>query len=172
MNDATESFVYFAYGSNMLSRRLRERTPSATPIGVGYVSSRRLAFDKVSRDGSGKCDIEVTANATDRVYGVLFKISLTEKPKLDVAEGLGKGYKEEQIQVVMPNGYMHNAIAYSATEKEKALCPYHWYKALVIAGANEHKLPSDYIEWLRTFDSQCDHNDARRAKNESLLLAG
>lgn len=154
----------------MLSRRLKERTPSATPIGVGYVSNRRLTFDKVSRDGSGKCDIESTTKPTDRVYGMLFKISAPEKSKLDEAEGLGKGYKEEQILVVMLNGETHNAIAYVATEKEPALRPYHWYKALVITGANEHKLPTDYVEWLRTFDSQHDPNAERRAKYESLLF--
>lgn len=156
----------------MLSRRLKERTSSATLIGVGYVSGRRLTFDKVSRDGSGKCDIESTNKPTDRVYGVLFKILLSEKSKLDTAEALGMGYKEEQILIAMLNGETHNAIAYVATEKEPALWPYHWYKALVIAGANEHKLPTDYVEWLRTFDSQHDPNAERRARNESLLFCG
>lgn len=157
----------------MLSRRLKatNRAPSATPIGAGYVSGRRLTFDKVSKDGSGKCDIESTANLTDRAYGVLFKIAKSEKQKLGFEEGLGKGYKEETVIVITQNGEEYEASAYVATEKEPALRPYHWYKAIVIAGAVEHKLPLSYIEWLRTFNSQQDPNTERRAKNESLLFA-
>lgn len=167
----TNAFVYFAYGSNMFSRRLtaKERAPSAVPIGTGYVSNRRFTFNKVSRDGSGKCDIELAVNSTDRVYGVLFEISSAEKSSLDRAEGLGEGYREEQVQVVALNGEAYKAIAYVATEKAPTLRPYDWYKAFVIAGATEHKLPTEYVDWLRTFDSQPDPNERRRTINKSLL---
>ena len=72
---ALPKILYFAYGSNMLSRRLRapNRTPSAVAVGTGFVSGRRLTFDKVSTDGSAKCDIEVTTNPNDWAYGVLFE---------------------------------------------------------------------------------------------------
>jgi hypothetical protein len=58
----SDTFLYFAYGSNMLTRRLTlpARAPSAVCAGTGYVECHRLAFDKVSRDGSGKADIEAT----------------------------------------------------------------------------------------------------------------
>ena len=156
----------------MFSRRLtaKERAPSAVPIGTGYVSNRRLTFDKVSRDESGKCDIEITVNSTDRVYGVVFEISSAEKSNLDREEGLRKGYKEEQVLVVALNGKTYKAIGYVATKKDPTLRPYDWYKAFVIAGAKEHKLPTEYVEWLRTFDSQPDPDAKRRAENESLLL--
>lgn len=167
---AKAAFLHFAYGSNMLSRRLRARTPSATAVGVGYVSGRRLTFDKVSQDGSGKCDIATTANDTDRAYGVLFEIDVREKATLDRREGLGNGYREEEIDVVTDAG-TQRALAYVATAKEPALRPYHWYKALVVAGAVEHALPAAYLDWLRTCDSKQDPNETRRAKNEALLFA-
>lgn len=174
MTNLNNTFIYFAYGSNMLSRRLNEknRAPSASPIGNGYVSNRRLTFDKISKDGSGKCDMESTTNPTDRTYGVLFKISTSEKQNLDTAEGLGKGYNEEQVIVITQNGEEREAIAYIATNKKPILQPYHWYKDIVIAGAVEHKLPPSYIEWLRTFSSQQDTNTKRRAEQESLLFSG
>lgn len=165
-----ETFLYFAYGSNMLTRRLQERTPSATPHGTGYVEGRRLAFHKVSKDGSGKCDIENTGSCTDRAFGVLFSIASTEKPALDEAEGLGNGYKEETVLVQKSDGTAANAIAYIATTIEPAMRPYNWYKALVVAGATEHALPSSYVEWVRTFQSQPDPNLKRRTKNEKLLF--
>ncbi len=168
---ATDTFVYFSYGSNMLSRRVQaiERAPSAVAIGVGFVQGRRLTFDKVGRDGSGKCDIEVTMNPTDRAYGVLFRIRSAEKTGLDRAEGLGRGYGEENVRVVTTSGEC-TAIAYVATMKALTLRPYHWYKALVVAGAVEHGLPLGYVEWLRTFESQADPDTKRRAENEALLF--
>jgi len=165
----SETFLYFAYGSNMLTSRLTRRTPSATAVGIAYVEGYRLTFDKVSTDGSGKCDIEATSNAADRVYGVLFRISTAEAADLDVAEGFGHGYEKHEIKAVAASTKTR-AIAYVATAKDPTRTPYHWYKALVIAGAEEHALPQDYIATLRAVPSQPDPDSTRRMRNEALLL--
>jgi hypothetical protein len=110
-----------------------------------------------------------TDNREDKVYGFLFEIIASEKAQLDRAEGLRKGYREEKIEVITLSGPC-DAFTYVANKKEPALRPYHWYKALVIAGAIEHNLPQPYIECLRTFDSKPDPNIKRRAENESLLF--
>jgi AIG2-like family len=86
-------------------------------IGTGFVQGHRLPFDKVSTDGSGKCAIEETGNLVDRVYGVLFEISLSDSRSLDDAEGLGQGYRKGDIQVVRPDG-VTAAVAYFATERD------------------------------------------------------
>ena len=169
MSDKT--FRYFAYGSNMLTRRLKadERAPSAEFVDTGYTSRRRLTFDKRSRDGSGKCDAEETGNETDRVYGVIFEIKCAHKPALDRAEGCGKGYKLKTVEVITKQRTVL-AQTYIATIKGRALRPYHWYKALVVAGAVEHDLPNCYVEWLRVFESKEDPDPKRRAENEALLF--
>lgn len=165
-----EAFVYFAYGSNMLARRLRERTPSATVIGTAHVEGRRLAFHKVGKDGSAKCDIQAVNPVTEKAYGVLFRIACSEKVDLDRAEGLGEGYREENLLVQGDGGTKIAAKAYVATAIEPNLRPYDWYKGLVVAGAMENGLPAAYVEWLRTFDSQPDPDAARREHNEKLLF--
>ena len=154
----------------MLTRRLTPRTPSAKRLAVGYVPGRRLTFDKVSQDGSGKCDAEKTDRETDRVYGVVFQIASSEEEALDKAEGYGKGYDKEVVEVVTSDGAI-KAKTYSATTKEPILRPYRWYKALTVAGAVEHDLPFEYIEWLRTIDSDEDPDHERRKKNEAILFA-
>src|SRR4249920_812082 len=91
---------YFAYGSNMLTARLRERVPSATAIGIGRLEGHVLCWDKRSwRDGSGKCDAEYTGQRSDVVWGVVFEFELEEKPALDQAEGLGNGYMEKMVNI-------------------------------------------------------------------------
>ena len=161
---------YFAYGSNMLTRRLVERTPSARVLATGYVEGRRLTFHKVSKDGSGKCDAEQTTNTSDRVYGVIFEIDPSERKALDRAEGLNNGYNEAQVDVVTPSGTVP-AITYVATHKEPAMKPYRWYKSLTVAGAIEHELPLAYVEWIRAVESMEDPDVERRKNNEALLFA-
>lgn len=166
------TFTYFAYGSNMLTRRLTatKRAPSAKRVATGFCEGRRLTFDKLSQDGSGKCDAESTGIETDRVYGVVFEILSTERQALGEAEGLDNGYKEQTVKVMTFTGEM-DAMTYIATKKEPALRPYRWYKALALAGAVEHALPNAYVEWLRGVESVEDPNIERRIKNESVLFA-
>jgi hypothetical protein len=168
MATSSGNLIYFAYGSNMLLRRLKDRCPSANPIGTGFVAQRRLTFHKVSRDKSGKCDIERTSNLTDRVYGVLFQIAASEKQQLDDAEGLHHGYEEETVTVVTSAGEVQ-AKTYFATAKDSARRPYQWYKDLVIAGAVENNLPQPHIDWLRAIESIADPDPDSCAANERFL---
>ncbi len=164
-----KTFLYFAYGSNMLSRRLRQRTPSAITVTTGYVEGRRLTFHKVGRDGSGKCDIEATNLKSDRVIGIIYRISQAEKAALDKAEDLGNGYKEEHITVQQKEGTTSTAIAYVAIKTAPGIRPFAWYKDIVVAGAMEHGLPDAYIDRIRAFPSQPDPDSSRSARHEQLL---
>ena len=126
---ADERFLYFAYGSNMLTRRLRQRTPSARPVSTGFVDGYRLSFRKASRGrvrDSGKCDIEPTGANGDRVYGVLFSIVNSEAQALRDAEG--PGYDEKTMNVGTAQG-KETAIVYIANDIVSGLRPYDWYKA-------------------------------------------
>ena len=168
---STQTFLYFAYGANMFSRRIQSPNiaPSAIAVDIGFVQGRRFTFGKVSRDGSGKCDMEITNNSSNRAYGVLYRISAKDRENLNQAEGLGIGYNETSVQVVTAKG-TYTAMTYIGSYQEAALRPYQWYKAFVIAGAIEHELPTEYIEWLRTFEAQADSNADRRSEREALLF--
>ena len=168
MADLRETFLYFAYGSNMLTGRLSARTPSAVPLATAYAEGYRLTFDKVSTDGSGKCDIEATGNPADRVWGVLFRIATAEAADLDDAEGVGHGYRKGELEVMAATARTR-ATAYFATEKDPKRLRYHWYKAFVVAGATEHALPPEYIASLKNVASLQDPDASRRMKNDALL---
>lgn len=169
----TERCRYFAYGSNMLTRRLRaaDRAPSAEPVAVGYLQGRRLTFDKIGRDGSGKCDAERTGEPTHRVHGVVFDLAAHDRRALDRIEGVGSGYALEPVAVVTDGGLVE-AVTYVAIRKHRGLRPFDWYKALAVAGAREHALPPGYIDALRAVESIQDPDVARRAAHEALLPAG
>ena len=80
--------LYFSYGSNMSSKRLRMRAPSATFVAVAELSAHILRFHKKSdRDGSAKCDAYHTGDDAHRLFGVVFRVDAAHLPLLDKAEG-------------------------------------------------------------------------------------
>ncbi|MEO7937224.1 MAG: gamma-glutamylcyclotransferase family protein, partial [Burkholderiaceae bacterium] len=79
-------FLYFAYGSNLLSLRLRQRTASAVAIGCGVLPGHVLRWHMASVDGSGKCDVAVPGDGVGVVHGVVYRIDHGEKHLLDQAE--------------------------------------------------------------------------------------
>ncbi len=161
-------FLYFAYGSNLLSRRLRERTPSATVLGRGILSGHVLRWHMVSSDGSGKCDVVMAgSHAPSAVHGVVYRIARTEKPRLDQAESLGLGYRDEQLTVHL-DGQAVQAWIYRALRIDALAVPYDWYKAVVIAGAREHGLPGDYLALLHAAPTKTDP-DRERARRHFAL---
>ena len=165
------SFLYFAYGSNMLTRRLRaaDRAPSAQVVAVAELPAHRLTFDKVSNtDGSGKCDAERSGLESDCVHGVVYQIAEHHQAALDRVEGLGHGYQRAMVEVATDSGRLV-CRCYLATLKQTGLSPFHWYKGLVLAGAREHKLPPQYIDWLSSIASTEDPDAVRRAQNQALL---
>lgn len=163
-----ETFLYFAYGSNMLPRRLRLRAPSAVFVATGTVHGHMLVFDKVSVDGSSKCNIRRSSSRVDRVHGVLFEIDAGDRPALDRAEELGRGYREEIVRVSTDSG-ARQALTYVALVTDPERAPYDWYKAFVVAGAEANGLPEAYVERLRRVASVRDPDAARRAHNAAVL---
>ena len=138
-------FLYFAYGSNMSTERLRGRAPSARPVAIGRLLRHRRCWHKRGRDGSGKCDVVFAGAASDEaVWGVLFAIDEADKPALHRAEGLGIGYLQKTVPVVTAAG-TRSALTYQAKpgQTDPALRPFAWYKAHVLRGAREHGLPAD-----------------------------
>jgi len=167
----TTSFLYFAYGSNMLTRRLRARTPSARMVGVAALAGFEVRWHKVSRDGSAKCDIVPAADPGTQVFGVVYEIDAAEKPALDHAEGLGRGYKERPVEVSADAGTIV-AMTYQATNVDHLALPFGWYKALVVAGAKEHALPEAYVQGLGAVRTKPDPDPDREAENFQLACAG
>lgn len=161
---------YLAYGSNMLSKRLRARVPSACALGVGQLRSWHLCFHKRSLDLSGKCSIVCSEKSGAIVHGVVFRIDPSEKRGLDKAERLGAGYRCEEVQVRMGEDEL-SAFTYVAQDShlDESLLPYSWYKELVVAGALEHGLPSGHVEKLLAIQARSDPDLERDAMNRRLL---
>ena len=155
-----KQLLYFAYGSNLHPVWLRNRAPSAQTLHTASLYGWQLRFHKFSKDKSAKCNIVNTGILDDSVHGVIYQFDPDEKYKLDNIE---RDYHPELMTV---DGY-EDVLVYLAYEKyiNDTLLPYSWYKDIVIAGAQHHKLPKEYIKFLYSFKAITDPDQEREIQN-------
>jgi AIG2 family protein len=162
--------LYFAYGSNMCTGRLRRRVPSATSVRIAKLTGHSFRFHKRSTDGSAKSDAFETGNLSDLVRGVIFDIDEREKPELDRVEGLGEGYNEKSATVLDESGHEHRVFLYiaDANSIDNTLSPYSWYKRFVVDGARHHALPTEYVNIITAMPDLEDPDRQRDRRNRSI----
>ena len=159
---------YFAYGSNLHPLRLKKRVPSAELVAVAKYPNHSLIFHKQSNDGSSKCNMFNSDVDSDLVYGAIYKIKPEHKNALDRFEG--DGYIDNQI-ILKHDGNEYDCFAYLAqqTHLDDNLKPYHWYKELVVLGAQYLKFPGSYISSIKAVESMNDPDSSRRQEHEILI---
>ena len=135
--------LYFAYGSNMSSARLRARIPDAQSIGRAHWPGMRLAFNKVGVDGSGKANL--IADPGSVAWGVLFKIPDDAWANLDAFE---PGYTRSTCSLVSDDHRSTEAEVYLANGPFVETAPHDWYREHLRIGALEHALPSDIVRFI------------------------
>jgi hypothetical protein len=160
--------LYFSYGSNMSSKRLLERVPSARFITTATLARHQLRFHKAGTDNSAKCDAHETGNTAHAIIGVVFEIAQSEKPELDKKEDLGNGYAEKIVTLHAPSGEFFEATTYYAIKIDATMKPYHWYKQHVVAGAEEFGLAPDYVAGIRRIESIPDPQPGRQQRELSI----
>ena len=161
------SFLYFAYGSNMLSPRLHSRCPGAVVETLASVSGYELTFSKLSNDNSGKG----TLVPTDRpcsIFGVVFRIPDKEAKALCRAEGPGYERHDDFAITCLRTGERVTARTYLAARNDYTLKPYDWYLALVLAGISEHVLGEEYFARIQAVAYDVDEDTARKSRREAL----
>ena len=152
-----QHILYFSYGSNISSRRLKNRVETARVISSGILGKHKLVFHKKSKDGSGKCDAYYTNKPKDKIYGVIYSIHKKDLNKLDSVEGCGRGhYKNKEVVIKCFNGETVNAFTYCAENIVEGLKPYLWYKYHILYGAVENNLPSQYISFIDSVNANVD----------------
>ena len=158
-------FMYFAYGSNMLSTWLVTRCDSAKSVSIALARGYELEFTKRSRDGSGKATLTKAGPATC-TPGVLFEICESQRGDLDKSEGSGYA-RCENFRVETANG-PEMATTYLATGRVEDLRPYDWYLELIIAGALEHGVSNSHIVQLSAESYDRDPDEGRQTRSVAI----
>lgn len=142
------TFLYFAYGSNMLTARLQRRCDGADPVSIAYANDRMIEFSKLSNDESGKATLRYAPGR--RTPGVLFEIPRAQRRALDRVEGYPGHYDRcSAFPVRRFDGQSVQVLTYLARSPVPNLNAYDWYLALVIAGALGHGLDAEHVADLK-----------------------
>ena len=160
---------YFAYGSNMLTRRLVDpsRAPSAVACEMAVASGFVVRFHKIGADGSGKCTLVAMAGETEGAHGVLYDVSDADCARLDRVEGVHTGgYVRCSVELRLADDRTVAAMTYVAGARyvDASRVAFDWYRDLVVAGAIEHGLPASYVDELMRVPVVPDPDLARAAR--------
>jgi len=152
------TLYYFAYGSNMLTARMCERIPAAEVAGIARLQNWKLVWDKASKDGSTKANLKPDDGSV--VWGVVYHVPEEKITHLDKIEG---GYQRVSVIVEFTDGESQPVVTYISEERNVTLVPYDWYKQIVVDGAVEHSLPTEYIQTLASVEAKPDTHASRRS---------
>lgn len=164
-------FLYFAYGSNLLTGRLADtdRCPSARYHAAAYIDDLEIEFSKESReDGSGKATL--VPSHGHRLYGVVYKVELSELETLNRVES-GYDLKNDFKVFLLDMDTPLTVKTYIAPEQSRkpGLKPFDWYLALIVAGAIEHGFPQAEISAYQNMEFRTDKEEENKSKTLKLL---
>lgn len=141
--------LYFAYGSNLHSGRMRFRVPEARSLGSARLPGARLVCNKLGRDGTAKANL--VEDPSGLVWGVLWRIETRAWELLDRFEG---GYARTEVRVETLDGSEHHASTYVSERVMEQPVPSARYLRWLLDGAREHGLPADWIAHLNRLPTE------------------
>ncbi|KAJ8686345.1 hypothetical protein QAD02_022139 [Eretmocerus hayati] len=156
-----KTFLYFAYGSNMLTKRIHINNPTAVQKYIGSVKNHRLDFNMYSSRWKGAAST-IVPDPNHEVWGVVWEINISDLPNLDKQEGVEAHiYFPKNVDVNVTVGEEIVCRVYQQCQLpdkyvEPSLLPHERQPSLVylstmIEGAKEFKIPENYVKYLESF---------------------
>lgn len=135
-----ERSYYFAYGSNLLKKRLLERIGKFHTASVAILKGYKFIYNKKSIDGTAKANLIKEPNS--KVYGVCYEI---DRDDLNILRNYEKGYDDRKLTVSLidfntdaeVNTYISQSITEQPVSKD--------YRQIIIQGAKEWGIDQNYI---------------------------
>jgi len=162
----TAPVLYFAYGSNMQTATFSGRR------GIPFRRARparatgwRLVLDKPPLVSIGEGFASIVPDTAAIVIGVVYEITAADLEHVDLTEGvLIDNYRRVQIPVTpldAPEEVLH-VHTLTSERRDPSLLPSDRYMGLIVAGAEEHGLPADWIAFLRTIPTRPESAESKR----------
>ncbi|KZC11762.1 PREDICTED: gamma-glutamylcyclotransferase-like [Dufourea novaeangliae] len=156
----SNKFLYFAYGSNMLKKRIHINNPTAERKDIGLLKNFRLDFLTHSRRWGG-CSATICPTENYNVWGIVWELQECNMTTLDCQEGVAdKLYFPLMVDIETPNGEVMKCRVYQQCSNpdehvKLRLLPIHrrpspLYIDTILKGAKENQLPAEYIKFLET----------------------
>ena len=142
----------FVFGSSMNSSETKRSCPGAELLSAAYLPENELCFPRWHKD-QATFIVGYRAATGKRLWGVVWSIPENEIASLDYAKGCKPGqpghhYDRVSVTVRFSDGSSAIVETYRAVPGESGQ-PTKAHLDLIIAGAEEHELPSEYIDELK-----------------------
>ncbi|XP_065255940.1 gamma-glutamylcyclotransferase [Emys orbicularis] len=151
-----DSFLYFAYGSNLLRERILLKNPSATFYAVANLQDFKLVFGnhqgKASSYWHGST-ATIVQSPGDEVWGVVWKMNTSNLNSLNKQEGVEDGiYSPIEVNVPTQEGKVLTCRSYQMND---CVCdlPSPQYKKVICMGAKQNGLPTAYQKKLEAIET-------------------
>ncbi|XP_033207643.1 gamma-glutamylcyclotransferase-like isoform X2 [Belonocnema kinseyi] len=174
----SNTFLYFSYGSNLFSKRIHINNPTAIKKTTAQLKNYRLDFNTFSKNWKGASATIVPTEGFN-VWGVVWEIDNSNLPCLDKQEGVADNiYFPLKVSVKTPEGQILDCRSYQqCNNPEKHINlkllpeerqPSPQYLNVILKGARENHLPTDYIQFLESIS----HNGYNGEIDQSLAPHG
>jgi hypothetical protein len=165
---APDSVWYFAYGSNMCAETFRGRRGiTHGRVLPARVPGWRLVFDKPGIASATEGYANLVAEAGAEVYGVLYELTNSEHAHVELTEGVAlDNYRRLEVDAFALAGGEGplRALTLASDKRTAGIRPTVRYMALVVAGAEEHRLPAGWIDALRAVSTTPDTDESRQQR--------
>ena len=162
--------LYFAYGSNMQTATFRgRRRIEFTRAFAARAPGWRVTLDKPPLIPIGESFANLLRDPDATALGVVYEVTEADVEHLELTEGVPIGnYHRTEIAIVplVSTGPSRTAITLVSERRDSALRPSRRYMACLIAGAEEHGLPAEYVAALRAIPAGDESEEARRLRPE------
>ncbi|MDX1582226.1 MAG: gamma-glutamylcyclotransferase family protein [Thermoanaerobaculia bacterium] len=130
----------FAYGSNLDSKQMRRRCPSARIVSSARLPGHRLAFTRYSTNWSGGV-ADVVPDPESEVWGLVWRIASNEIEILDRYEIVPTGYVRRLLPIATPGGVRRTAWTYQVARKATHVPPPTRYVDILLRACDDHGFP-------------------------------
>lgn len=157
MQQIERPLLYFAYGLNLNPVQMRLKCSDFQIVGAARLPGYRMSFFEYSSVWDGAMETLVPDEQA-QVWGVLYRLTDYSWDELDNCEdsrldGTG-AYFRYPVEVYGTDGINRLAMMYLKSRWGKAAPASSEYMAQVLAGAAAQGLPADYVEKLRSIETQ------------------
>ncbi len=130
---------YFAYGSNINRKQMRERCPDSKPVSHATLPNYKLVFVGWLRQWRGGV-ASIKLFRGGRVLGAIYEISQGDLGRLDKYEGYPSSYHRLNVTVFDEDGEPIEAITYIKSGQLEETLPSKEYLAVIQQGYRDWRI--------------------------------
>jgi cation transport regulator ChaC len=166
MTDPAGPLWYFGYGSNMnrsvfLGRRQMQPIDVRRACLPGYALRFNIPIGPGER---GVANVEPLLES--QVWGVAYLLTPADFDRLDRTEGVSAGlYQRHPVELMADGDERLQGFTYRSTLITEGRKPSLRYLGLLLEGARQHGLPTDYVTYLERLERAWDERVGPRERD-------